>query len=266
MADFTNLMGDVDKDEHDDQDQMHDTNQQETTYGDGGGDDDDDDGEGAADSAKEELYRSLNEAWCNEVSSPALLPTPSSSILPQVQALLTNQQQLISSLTSKVKTPTDSVHLNILQIEFDRVRYVVTDLLRTRIKKIERHATHYLRTYAQQHTTDKYLSAQEFKFLQAYVDLIAQHLQTDVLELMPKEWTVLRKLDDDGMVDLPDYDAFVFGRRVREKDRTTKGEDSDEEDDEDDEEFLTVGIGEMCIWRYGKIEEKIESGEYALVG
>jgi len=96
---------------------------------------------------------------------------------------------------------------NIYQMEVDRIKYALTCYLRTRIKKIERHAR-YISNTPEVH---KLLSTKELEYLKGYLQVVDQCLYQGFLERLPQH---LRTLADDrsspSMIEEPNLEQFIF--------------------------------------------------------
>ena len=65
-------------------------------------------------------------------------------------------------------------------MESDRVRFLLADLTRTRLAKIENHALH------NRDLVDR-MSAEEVEYFKTYGGLVERHFNRTVLNAMPKE-------------------------------------------------------------------------------
>ncbi|CAH1962028.1 unnamed protein product [Acanthoscelides obtectus] len=106
-----------------------------------------------------QVIEMMEEAWVNEKFAPEILPHKMEVVdclLGQIAYMEENLQSLPSTDFKK------SIH----QLEVDRLRFLVSSYLRTRLEKIETYVTHILKQEQQRHESkeDLYLSKQELKF------------------------------------------------------------------------------------------------------
>lgn len=85
----------------------------------------------------------LQQCWVNEVASPSLLPIDV-DLVECLTLLLKNQLAVIDQLEESVADPMAALQLSMYQTEVDRVKYVLVDYLRVRLRKIERNALWYM--------------------------------------------------------------------------------------------------------------------------
>nr|CAH7765394.1 unnamed protein product [Callosobruchus chinensis] len=106
-----------------------------------------------------QVIEMMEEAWVNEKFAPEILPHKMEVVdclLGQIAYMEENLQSLACTDFRK------SVH----QLEVDRLRFLVSSYLRTRLEKIETYVTHILKQEQLRHENkeDFYLSKQELKF------------------------------------------------------------------------------------------------------
>ena len=215
-------------------------------------------------------YQKVQHFWSTEVGTPTLLPYPF-AFLPKVQETLQEQGEVISHLKANIKSLPDSITLSILEGEYERVKYIVTDLLRCRLKKIERHPFFYGEVArgesggqddgegeddegegASKEATPSlyYFSQPELTFALGFEALIKAHFEASVLKNMTHKLTEMRRLDKPEMIDAPDLDAYVFAKRVG------GNEDMDEE---------RTLENTVCIVRFEIVKAEVERGEWIVL-
>ena len=79
------------------------------------------------------VYGQLKIAWNQELACPELMPYPQ-ELMDYFLNLVATQEDVIAADTNR------TIALDILKIELDRVKFILADLLRTRIHKIEKYA------------------------------------------------------------------------------------------------------------------------------
>lgn len=110
-----------------------------------------------------EVIQIMEEAWVNEKFAPEILPHKAEIVdclLGQVTFMEENLKKLSATDFRK------SIH----QLEVDRLRFLVSSYLRTRVEKIENYVTHILQQEQMrgQRGEDPYLSEQELQFAKEF--------------------------------------------------------------------------------------------------
>mmetsp|Transcript_13446 Transcript_13446/g.27440 ORF Transcript_13446/g.27440 Transcript_13446/m.27440 type:complete len:271 (+) Transcript_13446:203-1015(+) len=249
------------------------TNQIDSISDDGmgshGGDDDDEENE----------VEMLRKQWVNEVASPSLLPIDV-DLVECLILLLKNQLAVIDQLEENVSDPMSALQLSMYQTEVDRVKYILVDYLRVRLRKIERNALWYLsqfpdgkeyKTNGQDESiTITYLSPKEMKFCLGYSKLLRKHMNETVLKHMPSKLLDnkpeldlnLQKLDDmqtAKMIDPPPDNTYVLAKMISNGSQWISNGDGDEPD------FSDYRQGHMILARYDAIKARVVSKEIELV-
>ena len=217
--------------------------------------------------------------WAQELLCPELLPRDNVTLDSQLE-LLRNQEDTIEELQERVASgdasdSTDpllaSLAAGIYKMESDRVRFLLADLTRTRLAKIENHALH------NRDLVDR-MSTDEVEYLKTYGGLVERHFNRTVLNAMPKEaW---RKLNEPDMIDSPDLDAYVFCKVLetveidsstgdkKKKARSSARDDDDSDDDDDDEMGSSIQehtAGSFLVARYATIQKHVLEGRIVLL-
>ena len=173
-----------------------------------------------------------------------------------------------------------ALQLTMYQSEVDRVKYVLVDYLRVRLRKIERNALWYLsqfpdgkeyRNNAQDESvTVTFLSPKELKFCLSYAKLLRTHMNETVLKHMPSKLLDnkpeldlnLQKLDDmqtARMIDQPKDDTYVLAKM------RSNGSQWVDNGNKDEPDFSDYRTGHMILARYDAIKERVISKEIELV-
>ena len=243
------------------------------------------DGAGA-DAETDAEYEALKSLWVQEMLCPELLPNDGETVGLHLE-LLRGREDTVEELQEQAAAASEeeepggsallsSLAAGIYKMEADRVRFLLADLARTRLAKIENHALH------SRDLIDR-MSDEEVAYLKSYGGLVERHLSRTVLNQMPKEaW---RKLNEPDMIDRPDLDAYVFCRvletvevdsSVGDKKRKTAAsseyDDDDDGDDDDDDEESNLGdsvqehvSGSFLIARYAAIRGHVLEGKIELL-
>jgi len=212
-------------------------------------------------------YEHLKHLWIQELNCTELLSYDQQTI-PELIEMLDGQEDTIDELQAQAKSKEGNVdpHLaslaaSICKMDADRLRFLLTDLTRIRLQKIERYALHV------REEVDR-LSKDERTFLRQYGELFEKHMRQSVTDRLPKEaW---KSLDEPEMIDRPDLDSYVFCE-VREPVEidNLKGffvdREFGEEDDYEDNRITHHGIGETLFVRYGVIQDLVYEGKVRLL-
>mmetsp|Transcript_2120 Transcript_2120/g.3129 ORF Transcript_2120/g.3129 Transcript_2120/m.3129 type:complete len:283 (+) Transcript_2120:86-934(+) len=205
--------------------------------------------------APDEDYTRLRSLWVREMLSPELMSYQDDTINMELELLL-GQEETIEKYAQQQQQSGKDQHetallADITKLDAARVKFIVQDLLTSRLNKIEEHALY------NREVVDR-MSDEEVKYLKSYGELLEKHFKRTVLDHLPKDaW---KKLDDPGMIDSPDLNKFVFCRVLHERveiDNTLEGEEKDDMNIQEHQQ------GACLIVRYGAIksllsEEKVE--------
>lgn len=129
----------------------------------------------------------LKIALLNEKSAPEILDYQS-EVVSEVKSALDQQASKIQT-GLKGSLHTRAFQRMALQMDFDRVRYLMLEYMRTRLFKIQRYALYIVKNN-EMHSR---LSQHELKFIQDFVNLDASHMSRSFLDRVPK---VFRKYDE----------------------------------------------------------------------
>ncbi|KAJ1803306.1 GINS complex subunit [Coemansia sp. RSA 2598] len=143
---------------------------------------------------------------------------------------------------------------NILQMDVDRVKFLVRSYLRTRLAKIERHARHYL---GEPMYRDR-MAQSELDYATGFVELDNGHVRRSFLDQLPPHLRGLDEVSAEGldMVTKPDVDEAVFCRV-----RVTVGEFQFETS----EDPIVMRRNNIFITRYSIIRDLLEDGKVELI-
>jgi GINS complex subunit 4 len=89
--------------------------------------------------AQDEDYARLKTAWIKELLCPELLPYDHDTISLE-QELIEGQEETIDALTSTKNV--DALVAHIYRLDVERTKFIMSDLLVTRLDKLEAHALH----------------------------------------------------------------------------------------------------------------------------
>ncbi|XP_078284952.1 DNA replication complex GINS protein SLD5 isoform X2 [Rhinoraja longicauda] len=199
-----------------------------------------------------QLIHKLEEAWLNEKFSPDLLECKSEVVECVMEQLDHMEKNLQRAKKGDLKI---TVH----RMEMERIRYVLSSYLRSRLQKIEKFFPHILeKERSRQETEPSFLSAQEVAFAKEYASNCESHLKNLALKRMPPN---LQALDVIKAVAKPNLDSFVF-LRVKEKQENVLVEP----ETEDQREYtIDLDEGSQHLMRYRTIAPLVASGAVQLI-
>ncbi|KAK9894843.1 GINS complex, Sld5 component [Cystobasidium minutum MCA 4210] len=152
---------------------------------------------------------------------------------------------LSSGATSK---PDEHERLLLVQMEIERVRWLLRSYLRTRTFKIEKQAQYLLKTPLARNK----MSDVEQGYAERYHALVIKHFQNSVTGNIPER---LGRLDEDEMVVRPELDQAVFARARRDCPPITLP----------DMQLLEMKKGEIHLVRYRSVRALVRDGYVRLV-
>ncbi|XP_067879482.1 DNA replication complex GINS protein SLD5 isoform X1 [Heterodontus francisci] len=199
-----------------------------------------------------QLIGKLEEAWLNEKFSPDLLENKSEIVECVMEQLDHMEQNLQRAKKGDLKV---TIH----RMEMERIRYILSSYLRSRLQKIEKFFPHILEKEKSRLEADpSCLSPQEAVFVQEYRANCEAHLKSLALKHMPPN---LQPLDLLKAVPKPNLDSFVF-LRVKEKQENILVEPETE-----DQREYTVDLeeGSQHLMRYRTIAPLVASGAVQLI-
>lgn len=216
-------------------------------------------------------YEQLKGLWMSELACPELLPADAETIAQNVEDLA-QKEEVIDELLQRSKSQRQSrdaasgevasLVAQITKMDLDRTRFMLVDLARTRMAKIENHALH-------NRTLIDRMTEEESTYLRQYGELLEKHYRRTILDHLPKEaW---KKLDEPEMIDSPDLEQFVFCHVIETVSIDVSGEPSalneDLANDEDDygDNIQEHAAGSYLIVMYKQIRDLVLEGKVELL-
>lgn len=139
---------------------------------------DDDDGE---ELTAQSALQAIEQAWLNEKFAPEILPHQSD--------LVDCMLQQISHMEENVKRLNKGdIRIMIHRMELDRIKFVISSYLRTRLEKIERFAIHILSQEGNRTQDECYLTPAELRFAKEYLASVETLFRTVALQHMPNNF------------------------------------------------------------------------------
>mmetsp|Transcript_9545 Transcript_9545/g.11779 ORF Transcript_9545/g.11779 Transcript_9545/m.11779 type:complete len:300 (+) Transcript_9545:84-983(+) len=213
-------------------------------------------------------YEHLKLLWTQEMACPELLPYDAECVDYHLSLLRQKEEEIDGhrqSLAASENDPTgmlESLSCSVERMECDRLRFVLTDLYRIRLQKIEKYPLNSI------NQVDR-MGQEEVAYLQQYGQLIENHFHRSVLDHLPKR--IWRNLDDPEMIDKPNLEQYVFCKVVndvvideRNKDDRQNQNQLDDIDDDNDEQNEHVA-GSSLIGRYSTVRDHIMEGNIILL-
>ncbi|XP_026177460.1 DNA replication complex GINS protein SLD5 isoform X2 [Mastacembelus armatus] len=189
-----------------------------------------------------ELIAKLEEAWLNEKFSPELLENKS-EVVECVMEQLTHMEANLQRV--KKGDAKASIH----HMEIDRIRFVLSSYLRSRLWKKEK---------SRGEGDASLLSPEEFAFAKEYYANTETYLKAVALKRMPPN---LQTVDMLQSVPEPCLDSFVF-LRVKERQENILVEP---ETDDQREYVVDLEEGSQHLMRYRTIAPLVSSGAVQLI-
>ena len=199
-------------------------------------------------------YVALKASHSNELASPSLQPYHDVSV---VQLLIKNQNLVLAKVSDG---PIEALTKGLMVQELERVKYILADYLRTRLRKIEATALYYSKKYPQgqcKETQRTYLSPAEQRFCNGFLRLLEGHQTAAVLGAMHQS---LRNFDEPDMLPDPNIGTYVMGRILA---LPSRGEGEDE--DPLGEQLDNAAVGDVLLVRWDMVEERVAKGELELI-
>ncbi|ETK85016.1 hypothetical protein F442_10223 [Phytophthora nicotianae P10297] len=188
--------------------------------------------------------------WVNELNAPEILQYDEEMVSEMLEQIRNQQEYVDSVYEDRTQLTEEKSFVNKLyQMEIDRLRYMVSSYLRTRLRKIEKFAIHIL----QDEVLTQRLSVKERNFAQQFVMLFESHVNDLAIGKFSKD---NRTLTADGMVSEPNLDSFVFcqGKEAGGVQCDDKGGD-----------FVQVTSADRYILRYRSVQEHVQAGAIDLI-
>ncbi len=209
-------------------------------------------------------YAHLKSMYQSELSSPTLLPYPA-PLVPDYVLLLSHQGNVISNKTST--GPISTMMNNILSTELTRIRYIITDYLRIRIRKIESNPWYYISMYPDGvEDGTVFMSEQEVAFCRRYIEMVTNVCKAGALDGLPEGVPGIMRMDADNMISSDAGNEYVLGKMRVDGDGGNGGVGGEKAQREwDDEDFRDVRKGNMIMGRWEKVRGRVERGEMELL-
>lgn len=189
----------------------------------------------------------IEKAWLNEKFAPEILPHESDLVDCMLQQI-THMEQNMKRLDK------GDLRLMIHRMEIDRIKFVVSSYLRTRLEKIEKYTIHILSQELNRSSEECYLTAAELQFAKEFLANIEALFKTIALQHMPGNFQVF---EVNKFTVKPNMQAYVFLRtNIRVNGIILPGS-MDEE--------IDLEPGSQHIIQYSAIADLVKSGAVQLI-
>lgn len=238
------------------------------------------DDSGGENEEEDQDYAHLKRLWKQEMLCPDLLPYDTDLVSLQAE-LLEGQEESIDQLLERASSRESNVTsliASVYQMDANRASYMLSDLLATRLTKIEDHPLHmremvsrmsenevrYPCIYHVSQISVGVLTSRlvQVSYLKGYGELLESHFNRSVLDHFPKKpW---RKLDEPEMIDRPNMDRFVFCKALE----TVEINNHDPLSGEEQQSEFNIQehqTGECLIVRYNAIRELVLEGKVEIL-
>lgn len=209
--------------------------------------DDDDDDESEIKTTAEVLTEVTN-AWLNEKFAPEILQHKSEYI----DCLLLQISHMEDNI--KKKLTNNDMRLFIYQQEIDRIRFIVSSYLRTRLLKIERYVINILKEESERNEDERLLTKAELQFARNYAINMETLLKSVVLQHLPSS---LQEFEIEKLAVSPNLHAHVIMRANKKIDGVIIPGPTDEEVDFEEDSVHIIS--------YKAIAHYIKTGDIQLI-
>jgi len=189
----------------------------------------------------------IENAWMNERFAPEILPHQSDL----VDCML---QQIAHMEENVRRLERDDLRALVHRMELDRIRYVISTYLRTRLEKIERYTVHILSEEANRSPDEAYLTPNELRFAKEYLANLETLFKTVALQHMPPNF---QRFEVNKFAVKPNMQAHVFLRANRRVTGIVLPGTLNEEIDFDE--------GSQHIIQYSAVAHLVKSGVVQLI-
>eukprot|EP00553_Chaetoceros_curvisetus_P000225 CAMPEP_0204630042 /NCGR_PEP_ID=MMETSP0717-20131115/19448_1 /ASSEMBLY_ACC=CAM_ASM_000666 /TAXON_ID=230516 /ORGANISM="Chaetoceros curvisetus" /LENGTH=354 /DNA_ID=CAMNT_0051647155 /DNA_START=27 /DNA_END=1091 /DNA_ORIENTATION=- len=240
-------------------------------------------------------YETLKQRWIQELNCTELLPYDH-QLMEMFMGLVNSQDETLLDLQGggsggdgNVDPTLAGIAAGICKLDTDRISFILADLIRVRIDKIERYWMDLIGLVNISENEDETdlelrlermlerMSEIEIDHLKTYGALYRGHMERSVTNNFPKEaW---KKIDEDEMIQRPNLDTFCFCRvlddqgvqidsnaGINSQNEDDDDIDEDDEDDEDEEPSVNdYDPGSLLFVRYRAIRDLVREGRVELV-
>lgn len=232
-------------------------------------------------------YDALKKLWIQELNTTELCYYDE-ELIEYLIGLLNEKEDIPDNLRENGRSDTDptlaNIAASICNMDMERLRFILVDLFRVRLEKIEKYALHNrectdrmsIREVRKELCLRLYLYSEpllilifntdvvmhQVEYLKSYGELFQRHLERTVTDHFSKDaW---KRLDEPDMIPRPDLDTYVFCKVIDEEGivlNDFRGMDLSQ----DDEIAQHKQVGETLFIRYQTIREFVQQGKVELL-
>uniref|UniRef100_A0A1B6E5G4 DNA replication complex GINS protein SLD5 n=1 Tax=Clastoptera arizonana TaxID=38151 RepID=A0A1B6E5G4_9HEMI len=195
------------------------------------------------------VLNTLQEAWLNEKLSPEILPHKAEL----VQCMMEQIEQMEENIK---KLDKNDFKVNLHRLELDRIRYLITSYLRTRIEKIECFPFTILESENSSDPEERVLSPSEYTYTVEYVTNMSTHFQS-ILNGMPQS---MRNINVHQIMIKPNLESHVFLKSISRVPSVLIRYESDNREDE-----ISLDEDSQHILPYKPIADFLKNGMVKLI-
>ncbi|CAH8579395.1 unnamed protein product [Schistosoma bovis] len=201
-----------------------------------------------------ELLKRFYKIWQNEKLAPVLL-TAHSDLLGLIQAE-------VNQLEAEAKAlPAGDLKAQIKRIQVERIRFIMVDYMRIRMKKIERFAEHILAEERSRNSNElPHLTVEEYLFAKSYSNSIREYLKTTIINRLPAN---MQSIKDEELTFHPNPNSYVFCQSLKKIDYIEVFDHSS--DGTQTAVSLTLEPGAQHLLPYSCIRPYVEGGDVILI-
>jgi len=195
------------------------------------------------------LLQIVERAWLNEKFSPEIMPHQ----MDYVDCLMEQIKGMEENLAKLAKS---DPKVDLYKLEMERIKFMITSYLRTRLKKIECFYVSVLEQEANRSEKDAYLSPSELHFAKRFAQNADNHFET-ILRHMPP---LFNQLDRNKKIIEPNLNSFVFLKCNKHIESVIiKNPLKSEEED------IILEDGSQHLMPYSSVAEFVKSGAVELI-
>ncbi|PSN41122.1 DNA replication complex GINS protein SLD5 [Blattella germanica] len=198
----------------------------------------------------QKILNTLREVWLNEKFSPELLKHKTE----EVDCMMDQINQMEENIGRLKK---GDFRVVIHQMEVDRIRYLLSSYLRTRLEKIELYAVKLIEEDSKREPLLQFLSPAELKFAKECLSHMDSHLSLIALRHMPP---YVQNFDKEKMAIVPNMASHVFLRAKKNIHGIIVEGDSENRDEE-----VNLEENSQHIMRYESVAQYLKDGGVQLI-
>ncbi|XP_066591515.1 DNA replication complex GINS protein SLD5-like [Prorops nasuta] len=196
----------------------------------------------------QKVLEAIEAAWLNEKFAPEILPHQSDLVdcmLQQITHMEENMKRLEKG----------DLRLVVHGLELDRIKFVISSYLRTRLEKIEKYVWHILAQESNKSSEESYLTSSELQFAKDYSASMETLFNNIALQYMPYN---LQSFETNKLMIRPNMQTHVFLQAKKDIDGIIIP-------DNVEEEAVDFETGSQHIIQYNAIADLVKQGAVQLI-